>query len=367
MIHPTALADAGITEYYDATHTHAVTYLGFPLTTSRAQLLACATSVGAAPTTFFAQLKSIGGKFMMHRMFPRIKYETLCQPRSCGGVGVLDPLLQQAALRIRWLEPLFHLFSDSSYITAYLAHHLLTSTNMYTDPRFALVFPAFRPTARRDPGKTLSLFYRAMNTLNLNWAAARFSATTYLHLPLPHISSTNGTASGAGKTRKRFDCFDEFKLQFVPKSAEDSWWDEINNRRQGPGETIDEVAFHLLELFQLLGLKNDRMRIHCFLKAIKKDLAYKSGQCGVPQSWSKTIAMAKNIETVDERYSDHDVYEETVSRLSPPHSDTKSLNNTLNGLAEGIKAIKMHLVKTEEGKPLTNGAQPLYRQSLDQS
>ena len=123
----------------------------------------------------------------MNRMFPKISYDSLCQPRTHGGLSILDPLRQQAALQLRWLEPLFALSQDSSYITTCLCHHLLVTASCYTDPRFVLVFPAARPSTTKATDSVAYLLVKAVDFLPINWMTASLSAATVLHLPLNTI------------------------------------------------------------------------------------------------------------------------------------------------------------------------------------
>jgi hypothetical protein len=44
--------------------------------------------------------------FLTYRMFPKISFSTMCLPRHAGGLGVLDPGVQQGTLQLRWLLPL---------------------------------------------------------------------------------------------------------------------------------------------------------------------------------------------------------------------------------------------------------------------
>lgn len=105
--------------------------------------------IGPPPSTFFRRLRGICGRFVEARMFPRVHFDSLCLPRSSGGLSILNPLVQQQALQLRWLEPLFPSPSTSSYLTLCLAHHIMGKAKIYSDPRFALAPPAAFPTPRK--------------------------------------------------------------------------------------------------------------------------------------------------------------------------------------------------------------------------
>ncbi|KAI7872866.1 hypothetical protein BDF14DRAFT_1889322 [Spinellus fusiger] len=42
----------------------------------------------------------------MKQMFSLIVFATLCLPQASGGLGILDPYVQQSALQLCWLTPL---------------------------------------------------------------------------------------------------------------------------------------------------------------------------------------------------------------------------------------------------------------------
>ena len=125
---------------------------------------------------------------MMTRMFPRIGFDKLCLSRSHGGVGLLEPLLQQSALQLRWLEPLFNVTGTSpSYITICLWHHICTTSHPTSDPHLPFVFPQLHGSDAKDTSSVNYLLYRAIDQLPIDWLSANLSATTILQLPLNTI------------------------------------------------------------------------------------------------------------------------------------------------------------------------------------
>ncbi|KAI7848072.1 hypothetical protein BDC45DRAFT_419252, partial [Circinella umbellata] len=56
---------------------------------------------------FHQRIRSLVTRFLMYRMFPPVKYNTLILPKFIGGLGILDSRLQQQALQLRWLSSLF--------------------------------------------------------------------------------------------------------------------------------------------------------------------------------------------------------------------------------------------------------------------
>ncbi|KAG1370529.1 hypothetical protein G6F61_011957 [Rhizopus arrhizus] len=60
----------------------------------------------SAPLSFFDKVKSLMPSFFTFRMFPKISLSSMCRPRSLGSLGVLDPVIHQGALQLRWIIPL---------------------------------------------------------------------------------------------------------------------------------------------------------------------------------------------------------------------------------------------------------------------
>ncbi|KAG1471676.1 hypothetical protein G6F56_001984 [Rhizopus delemar] len=91
--------------------------------------------VTSVPFSFLDQVRSCVSKFVTSGIFPRLSFDTMCLPRTFGGLGVLDPSVQQRTLQIRWLIPLLrptHSPSSplrvlrSSIMLPHLAHFVLT-------------------------------------------------------------------------------------------------------------------------------------------------------------------------------------------------------------------------------------------------
>ncbi|OBZ81852.1 Transposon TX1 uncharacterized protein [Choanephora cucurbitarum] len=134
------LQERGIHSWHDRTSPRAVRYLGFPLISSLAQrrlvdttLLDLISStcavfaqrnlslrgravvmnsvilsklwhvlrVIALPQSFFRRVCSIIGRFINHGIKPIFRYDLLCHRLSEGGLGILDPYVQQGSLFVR--------------------------------------------------------------------------------------------------------------------------------------------------------------------------------------------------------------------------------------------------------------------------
>ncbi|KAF1797710.1 hypothetical protein V8B55DRAFT_1314402, partial [Mucor lusitanicus] len=145
MIWPTPLLQHRITSWHDATSAFPVRYLGFPLYTSVAQRnsfldqLLAKVRVGCqihkqrglsvrgratvlnslvlsklwhvlrvvtVPMSFLDSIQSVISQFIDFRISPKIGHPTFFSSRRSGGLGILNPKLQQGALQLRWLDPL---------------------------------------------------------------------------------------------------------------------------------------------------------------------------------------------------------------------------------------------------------------------
>ncbi|KAG0927722.1 hypothetical protein G6F32_012805 [Rhizopus arrhizus] len=135
----------------------------------------------------------------------------MCLPRSSGGLGVLDPQVQQGALQLRWILPLLSVApvnSDSaswssSNITNsivlprlldYMLFHLqawspsIISINLDTfDIRLPYMFKDLRPPALRLPNGIFSLFFRCLDMLPKPFDHVVINPQTALQLPISAI------------------------------------------------------------------------------------------------------------------------------------------------------------------------------------
>ncbi|KAG2192693.1 hypothetical protein INT47_013195 [Mucor saturninus] len=65
---------------------------------------------------FLNDVISVISGFVSRRCFPRISFDTMTLPRSSGGLGLLNPFVQQSSLQFRWIVPLVALSSlDSEF------------------------------------------------------------------------------------------------------------------------------------------------------------------------------------------------------------------------------------------------------------
>ncbi|KAG0934661.1 hypothetical protein G6F30_009715 [Rhizopus arrhizus] len=246
----TPLLSHRITRWHDCRSPQPVIYLGYPLSTSTSQRdryletilckikSACVLHsqrslsirgrvtivnslilsklwhilrVVSVPLSFLDKVRSIVSSFLTWRLFPRIGLATMCLPRSSGGLGVLDPQVQQGALQLRWILPLLSVApvnSDSASWSSsditnsivlprlldYMLFHLqawspsIISINLDTfDIRLPYMFKDLRPPALRLPNGIFSLFFRCLDMLPKPFDHVVINPQTALQLPISAI------------------------------------------------------------------------------------------------------------------------------------------------------------------------------------
>ncbi|KAG2192649.1 hypothetical protein INT47_006907 [Mucor saturninus] len=158
--------------------------------------------------SFFKSMQSVISKFINFRIFPKISFATACSSRSCGGLGVLDPVLQQSALQLRWLQPLMSSPTDifvsvtphvKSFVLprliAFLYSQVSTSVSgnhfptapQDLDHQFYFLFPTRRPPATKNINGSLYLLFQAIDRLPKSYTDVVISAATCLELPMASI------------------------------------------------------------------------------------------------------------------------------------------------------------------------------------
>ena len=201
-----ALHEHGITKWHDRNDSEPLIYLGYPLATSSSQkkvfqdrlitkikhacdihkqrqlsvrgratvlnVLILSTLWHVLRVSWFPQrllgtIGSICREFLMFRVFPPVSFDVLQLPLKQGGLGVLNPAIQQLALQFRWLTPLIHENNPTSLTVRWIGAHMESmSTLPLLDRRLPFIFPALRRGLLHEyrPG-LCSILYRAFDSL----------------------------------------------------------------------------------------------------------------------------------------------------------------------------------------------------------
>ncbi|EIE86810.1 hypothetical protein RO3G_11521 [Rhizopus delemar RA 99-880] len=201
-----ALQEHGITKWHDRNDSEPLIYLGYPLATSSAQkkvfqdrlitkiknacdihkqrllsvrgratvlnVLILSTLWHALRVSWFPQrllgtIGSICREFLMFRVFPPVSFDVLQLPLKQGGLGVLNPAIQQLALQFWWLTPLIHESNPTSLTVRWIGAHMESmSTLPLLDRRLPFIFPALRRGLLHEYRPELcSILYRAFDSL----------------------------------------------------------------------------------------------------------------------------------------------------------------------------------------------------------
>ncbi|OAD76888.1 hypothetical protein PHYBLDRAFT_165386 [Phycomyces blakesleeanus NRRL 1555(-)] len=162
--------------------------------------------VVSTPKSFFKSVQSIISQFINFRIFPWISFATACLPRSQGGLGLLNPELQQGALQLRWLGPILSTsslqiwsrwpFSRSIILPcllSFLQHHLQHHSNGYGhDPKdldhwLLFLFPRRCPLILLTGQSSLSLLLHALEQLPHTFVGVIATTATCLEIPISYI------------------------------------------------------------------------------------------------------------------------------------------------------------------------------------
>ncbi|OAD67268.1 hypothetical protein PHYBLDRAFT_174306 [Phycomyces blakesleeanus NRRL 1555(-)] len=128
-------------------------------------------------------------KFIQYRSFPPISLGTFCQPIQLGGLGVLDPQVQQAALQLHWLRPLVcSPLSPSGLVPPWFSYVLRLDSSS-ADPLVPLIFPSLQSSHQRDFDSPLATLLAAIDLLPHNFSDVVVNLPTCLSLPLSYITT----------------------------------------------------------------------------------------------------------------------------------------------------------------------------------
>ncbi|KAI8140937.1 hypothetical protein BJV82DRAFT_195356 [Fennellomyces sp. T-0311] len=126
----------------------------------------------------------------MHRMFPRVSSSKLCQTRNYGGVGILDPVIQQNALQLRWLHQMLGANGTYPVHIQCLIIHILATSKFPSDFRVLFLFPSARKLGLLHSDSPVKSIYHAIDDTKISPDIVPLSMASILHLPLMQYSRT---------------------------------------------------------------------------------------------------------------------------------------------------------------------------------
>jgi hypothetical protein len=110
-------------------------------------------------------IRSVIQSFISGSVFPAISWRIMTAPKKAGGLGILDPELQQCALYLRWLHPLLSSSTPRSIVHDFLAAYFQDCAG--TDKlAIGLYFPRARtPVPPGTSINTYSILCRTMDSI----------------------------------------------------------------------------------------------------------------------------------------------------------------------------------------------------------
>ncbi|KAG1481825.1 hypothetical protein G6F54_013688 [Rhizopus delemar] len=134
------------------------------------------------------KLRSIVYQFVWRNCKPSIKYAQLCSPLQSGGLGLLDPLIQQHNLQIRWIEQLLADPLPHSCSQPYLLDHMRRFHSAGSGTRLAMFFPSLRAPISALSNNFMVNIFAAMDSFDLeDLQSVSCNAATLLVLPLSSV------------------------------------------------------------------------------------------------------------------------------------------------------------------------------------
>ncbi|KAG1493481.1 hypothetical protein G6F47_012877 [Rhizopus delemar] len=223
------LAFYGITQWHNRLSVESLIYLGYPLMHSNAHhnwfqshLIAkisracdihkqCDLSIQGRATvlntlilftlwyvlrvtwvsqTTLGNIRRIGRKIQMFRVFPPITSDILHLPLQQGGIGALDPTIQQQALQFRWLTPLFQHHYPLHLAAKWIGAHISSIAPIALfDHRLPFLFKVLRRNMlqQHHPG-VCAILFRAFDGL---YDSSTISGVLNIDLNTPDIFPLN--------------------------------------------------------------------------------------------------------------------------------------------------------------------------------
>ncbi|KAG0737908.1 hypothetical protein G6F62_009218 [Rhizopus arrhizus] len=189
-----------------------------------------------------------------------------------------------------------------------------------------------------------------------------------------------------GKAEKWYDrsCADvrtwkDFSERFKEKfctGLEDYWWAEISNTKQSSEEDVEDIDIKLRELFSLVGVTDEKLKIRSFMDAINPTVAWEVERSENMNKLSKledVVNAAVRAEGIIKKYRFKGVTVQGPPVVKPNHEDYREGDNilsdnqsvkstsTMDDLLKEFRDLKISLVKSigNNSSTATNGSRNL--------
>jgi hypothetical protein len=167
------------------------------------------------------------------------------------------------------------------------------------------------------------------------------------------------------KTWKEFEAL--FALKFGYK-RDMAYWEEIQDVRQGPNDSVEEVALKLKHLFGRVKTTNSTLMIRTLLKAIDPDVAQHVERNGLSNDYDDVAEKAATVDRVNRKYGggSRDVggsrevgdadsmatkYYSSVNNAAVKPDDIDELTKTIKDLTSVVAALKANQEPASKPKP----------------
>ncbi|KAG1534445.1 hypothetical protein G6F51_012093 [Rhizopus arrhizus] len=144
--------------------------------------------LGVVPltTTQLASFRSLGSAFLNNYRFPRIAYTALVPSRKVGGLGTLDPCIQQLTLQWRWVLPLLSGSSPTSVTAPFSVQYIRAALSFFTQGDYLrpLLFSQCRSGFSSLLNNPYKILFQAVDHLPKTFLQSRLNASTCVDLPL---------------------------------------------------------------------------------------------------------------------------------------------------------------------------------------
>jgi hypothetical protein len=151
--------------------------------------------------TQLKQIQSIGSSFINHKIYPRLSLTTISLPRQSGGLGILNPMIQQHSFQWRWVSLLLQTKLTATLVNTLpslplvkYAFHWFYSSPQFPSYHWSLLFPRCRAShwltnfiGNNSLNNIFVNFFNAIDSLPKTFVFCHTTAFTCLSLPFLEI------------------------------------------------------------------------------------------------------------------------------------------------------------------------------------
>lgn len=155
------------------------------------------------------------------------------------------------------------------------------------------------------------------------------------------------------KTWEQFQA--AFKEQFL-SDLSTNYWKTLQEMRHEDYDSVDEMAIHMEEMFDLIHLNDDAFRLRIFLGALKPAIGYEVEKDPVPETFMDAKVKARKAERTFSKYHiDTGVVYSVAAQGAKvndniPPTELKSVSETMMAITDKLERIQVSLAGLERNK-----------------